>query len=238
MKVDQLDKDDLVQAAAGLQSAALNRLLRVQYSQVCRIAHALSTRPVVAKKIVKRVMKASAQFLPKWQSAQESDNWFLHHTILVTREMVGSASPKPENDYLIQHAGSPTPPYLAFVRALRLLPPQQREAFLLSRGERLEIRPLALAMDCSITAAKNHLSAAEEALQKIAGNGFEPQIVALAGVYASLTPPEDKIAADVAIATSSIRRRYWRRMLITFLEMLVLALLAWTIWRLSRMIVV
>ena len=134
MKVDSLDKDDLVHAAAGMQSAALNRLLRVQYGQVCRVAHALATRPVTARKIVKRVMRSCVQFLPKWKTAQESDNWFLHHTILVTREIVGATSPRPENDYLIQHVGSPTPAYLAFVRALRILPRSSGRRFCLVGG--------------------------------------------------------------------------------------------------------
>jgi len=93
-------------------------------------------------------------------------------------------------------------------------------------------------MDCSITAATNHLTAAGESLKKIAGNAFEAQATALAGVYASLTPPEDKIAADVALTAGRIRRSHWRRVIIKVLEVLVLVLLAWTIWRLSRMIVI
>jgi sigma-70-like protein len=213
-------------------------MLGEQYGRVCRIAHALGTRPMVARKIVKHVMRVSAQFIPQWESDLEADNWFLRYTILTMRQTVGSASPRQENDYLVQHAPDAGPAYLAFVRAFRLLPSQQREAFLLSRGERLESRQLAIAMDCSTTAAGNHLTAATEALQKIAGDGFEAQATAIAGVYASLTPPQDLVQREVAAVSGKIRGRRWRKKVITVLEVIVLILLAWTIWRISRMIVI
>ncbi|MGA3066981.1 MAG: sigma factor-like helix-turn-helix DNA-binding protein [Tepidisphaeraceae bacterium] len=234
----QLERDQLLEDAADLQSPSLRKFLRDQYCRICRVAHALCRNPNAAKKTVVRVMRASGRFLPKWKSAQEADSWFLHHTILTIREISGKTSPRPANDYLIQHADNPGLSYLAFVRALRHLPQQQREAFLLSRGEHLDSRQLAIAMDCSTSAAANHLAAATDALKAIAGDAFEAQTTALAGVYASLTPPEEKVLAGIAATTGSLHRNKWRHRLKILLGWLILALLAWTVWQLSRMIVI
>jgi DNA-directed RNA polymerase specialized sigma24 family protein len=235
---EHFEGDDLGCGATELHSPSLRRFLEEQYSRVCRITHSLCVRPATAKKAVDRVMRSSSRYLPDWKSAQAADNWFLHHTILMIREISGTGSPRAAQDYLIQNAANAAPAYIAFVRALRQLPPQQREAFLLSRCEQLEPRKLAIAMDCSTAAAANHLAAATEALKTIAGGGFEAQATMLAGVYASLTPPEEMVIAGVTMATGLARRKRWGNNLKRLFGWLVLALLAWTIWRLSRMIVI
>jgi hypothetical protein len=180
-------------------------------------------------------MSRSAHFLPLWTSATAADNWFLHHTLLAVR-LAPSAPTSPLRDCLVQHMNDPSAQYLAYVRAFRLLTAQQREAFILTRGERLDIRQLAVAMDCSTSAAANHLLAANQTMQSIAADAFDAQTKAMMNVYASLTPADDLIIADISAAAGKVVRRRWRRSVSKIVKLTILAIAAWTIWRLSRMI--
>ena len=72
-------------------------------------------------------------------------------------------------DPLVARASFADPAYTAFVRAVRGLPEQQAEAYLLYHGERLNERLLGVAMDCSAAAAANHLQAATDALTAMSG---------------------------------------------------------------------
>jgi DNA-directed RNA polymerase specialized sigma24 family protein len=213
----------------------VEKLLSLHYPRVCRIAYALCGKESNAKAAVNSVMSRSAHFLPVWTGASAAENWFLHHTLLAVR-LAPSAPASPLRDCLIQHMNDPSAPYLAYVRAFRLLTPQQREAFILTRGERLDLRQLAVAMDCSSSAAANHLLAANQSMQSIAADAFDAQTKAMMNVYASLTPAEDLIIADISAAAGNAVRRRWRRSAGNILKLGLLALAAWTIWQLSRMI--
>jgi len=192
-------------------------------------------------KAARKVMAQSLRMLTSWKNAVDANNWFLHHTVLAARD-VGSASPGTAQDLthdcLVAHVDQPSPEYVAFVRAFRNLHPQQCEALLLSRGERLEPRQIAVAMDCSTAAAANHLIAANKTLGAIAAGSFDAQSAALARVYASLTPPEKLIVGDVAAISRRLARRRWARRIKKMVALAILAAVAWAIWRLSQMIVI
>jgi hypothetical protein len=151
--------------------------------------------------------------------------------------LASNKTPDPSEDCLVLTLSNPPPEHVAFVKALRLLPAQQREAFLLFRGEHLDPRQTAVAMDCSTGAAANHHIAANRALTAIAGDTFDARVAELVRVYATLTPPEDLTVGDVGSIAHQLRWRRMLRFLRRFLILAILAAIAWMIWQLSRMIV-
>jgi DNA-directed RNA polymerase specialized sigma24 family protein len=236
----ELANQDLFESARSLRRPAVEELLRAHYPQVCRIAMGVCGREAAGLKAARRVMSQSLRMLPNWKNVTEAGNWFLHHTVLAARE-AGSQNPvdAPDlHDCLVEHVDRPSTEYLAFIRALRNLQPQQAEAFLLSRGEKLEPRQIAVAMDCSTAAAANHLIAANKTLASIAVPTFDAQAAALARVYASLTPPERLIVGDISTVARRLSRRRLRGLIRNTITLLLLVAIAWIIWRLSRMIVI
>jgi hypothetical protein len=141
-------------------------------------------------------------------------------------------------DSLLRPLIRPSPEYVAFLRAFRNLPQQQREAFVLFRGEKLEPRQVGVAMDCSTAAAINHLAAADKALAAIAVDTFEARAGALLQVYVSLTPPDDLIVGDVGVIARRLGRRKLARVLDRSLAVAILIAVAWIVWRLSKMIII
>jgi DNA-directed RNA polymerase specialized sigma24 family protein len=234
-----LADEDVFESARSLNRAAVEQLLRIHYPQVCRIAMSICGRESAGLKAARTVMSQSLRMLPTWENALAASNWFLHHTVLSARE-VGAAMAAPDlaHDCLVAHLERPSTEYLAFIRAFRNLAPQQCEAFLLFRGERLEARRIAVAMDCSTAAAANHLLAANKTLAEIAAGRFDAQATVLARVYASLTPPENLVVGDVSSVARRLGRRRVARMIKRTVALAILAAIAWGIWRLSRMIVI
>jgi DNA-directed RNA polymerase specialized sigma24 family protein len=228
---------DILPRARRLNRSAVEIVLRAHYPRVCRIAYALCGDDDAAKSAVKLVMHQSLRALPNWRNETQAGNWFLHHTILKSREL----APPPHSvrqDSLLRALIRPSPEYLAFLRAFRLLPAQQREAFVLFRGEKLDPRFAAVAMDCSTAAAANHLAAANKTLEAIAVDTFETRAAALLQVYASLTPPDDLIVGDISVVSRKLRRRKLLRFMERILALAILAAVAWIVWRLSKMIVI
>jgi len=233
-----LADEELFESARSLRRPAVEELLRAHYPQVCRIAMSLCGPEMVGLKAARRVMSQSLRMLPTWESAADASNWFLHHTVLTSREADQGQLGELSQDCLVARVDRPSMEYMAFVRAFRCLEPQQREAFVLFRGERLEPRQIAVAMDCSTAAAANHLIAANKTLGTIAAHTFDAQAAALARVYASLTPPQSLIVGDVNAVARRLARRRWGRLVKNALGLAVLLAIAWAIWRLSRMIVI
>ena len=108
------------------------------------------------------MIRRSLRVLPKWRTGVVPENWFYHHTLLSARGFL-ARPPDPHQDLLVTAAPAPKDPrdaapptgeialawvgpdeasYVAFVRALRNLPAQQAEAFILHHGERLNERLL------------------------------------------------------------------------------------------------
>jgi DNA-directed RNA polymerase specialized sigma24 family protein len=228
---------DELPRARKLKRPAVEFVLRAHYPRVCRVAYALCGDDDAAKSAVKLVMNQSLRALPNWRNETQAGNWFLHHTILKSRDL----APPPHQmrqDSLLRSLIRPSPEYLAFLRAFRQLPPQQREAFVLFRGEKLDPRLAAVAMDCSTAAAANHLAAANKSLETIAVDTFETRAAALLQVYASLTPPDNLIIGDIGIVSRKLGRRKFLRFLERILALAILSAVAWIVWRLSKMIVI
>lgn len=226
--------DDDVQAAAAYQTAAVEKVIRFHYPLVCRLAFGISGSLSRGTSIVGGIVGRSLHVLKSWTTAAQAKNWFLHHTLLECRRL--DVADSADDDPLLTRTDDSNA-YRAFIMALRKLPIQQREAFLLTHGEKFDMRQTAIAMDCSTTAAAHHLAAAQKDLALIAGEEYQTATSRMAIIYAALEPGEALIIGDIAQHVGRfMQRRRWRRLVNAVLTVITLAVLAWIVWRLYRMI--
>lgn len=213
--------DDVVRRAQTSDRRAMEEVLADAYPSVYRMAHALTGRTGAARQVMHGVLRRGLRVMPNWRVGTVPENWFYHHTLLSAREFL-QRPPEPREDLLVAAAGEAAhdPFYIGFVRALRNLPPQQAEAFVLHHGEKLNDRLLGVAMDCSTGAAHTHLEAARGALAAASGPGMAVLTATLEKAYQALTPPPKAVAP---IARRYVRQNLRPRM---FRRLVRLALLA------------
>jgi len=201
---------------------AIELLLTAQYPTVSRLSHGLCGDG--AEAVTRKVLSKSLTAIERFKGPVEAGNWYLHHTILESRHVERAAVNWP-------WPGVEEPDLQAFFKAFGSLPFQQREAFLLSYGEKMDLRATAVAMDCSTTAAQTHLSAAEQSLAKLSGDNFEGLRARFAEAYRASPPPGDLVIAGTS--RRHARKRFWLRML-RLIQLLIAAgalVLAWRIYR-------
>jgi DNA-directed RNA polymerase specialized sigma24 family protein len=208
---------------------AVEAVLTESYPAVHRMAHALTGEAKVAQRVVKAVLRRAVRVMPRWRRGITPENWFYHHALLISRE--APQMPTPERDLLLIAGTSGHPAYQAFIRALRGLPRQQMEAFVLNHGEKLNARLLGVAMDCSTSAATTHLDAATKALKSISVELFPSLTATIERAYATLNPPSTLIRATVS---QQVGAALWaiglRRLVRRIILLAILALLAYVIW--------
>jgi DNA-directed RNA polymerase specialized sigma24 family protein len=196
---------------------------------VWRVAHALGGSDRAGRSIVETIVGQSLNAMPAWRRDAPPQQWFYHHTVLAARAHQ-DVPPDPATDTLVEHA-TPDPAYIAFVRALRHLPRQQREAYLLHYGEGLDDRFLGIAMDCSTGAARTHLAAASAALAKICHGDIDALRDSMAVAYQALTPEQVNVGPQI---TAFRRHANWRRSVRLTLRLaralILLGALAVTAW--------
>ncbi len=218
-------------AARKLSAPAVAEVLREHYASVHRLAYGLAGRTEVGAGIVRYVMHRSIAIVPTWEEETQPENWFHHFTIITARRSIHHR-PEARTDLLLGDTGVvPDPVYIAFIAALRALPQQQQEAFILHTCERLGPRTSSLAMDCSTEAAGNHLRAGMQSLQAVAGDRYEVFVTRAANAYRRLTPSPDAILPRVQ---SIVRRRVWPKRFARWVTwILLLAMIggtAWVVW--------
>jgi DNA-directed RNA polymerase specialized sigma24 family protein len=224
--------DDVLERAQRGDRAACAALLSESYPSVVRMARALTGDAGEADRVVDFVLTRGAKLLPAWRRGTMPQNWFYHHTLLAARER---AATRPTHgagaDLLVMETTGAGPEYVAFIRAVRGLPGQQGEAFILHQGERLNTRLLGVTMDCSSAAAENHLNAATATLTAIAGISLGSCQAALSRNYAALGPPAESVGPAVErYAQSYTRPLRLRRLLRRVILVAVLVTLAWCAW--------
>jgi DNA-directed RNA polymerase specialized sigma24 family protein len=228
---------DLVADARKLKPGAVREILKREVTPVYRIAYALAGRWDVGRGIARFVLNRSVRMMPKWEVDDDPANWYHRFTVMTSRR---GAHHRPEasTDVLVQQAAPPaSAEYVAFVSALRHLEPQQREAFLLWHGEKLNPRYCALAMDCSTEAAQNHLKAAEDAMRLVAGGRYEQLVKQLEDAYAHLTPEADQLVPTVnTVVFRQVRLRRLLKRVFLVLELIALAALAWGGWKIYQVV--
>ena len=227
-----IDQQTLARARR-FDRAAVESIFAENYPAVCRIALGLAGRADVGAGVARFVVKQALHALPYWKDEDAPQRWFIHHTILTVRR-AAKHQPDKTNDTLIENPRSTPAEYVAFIRALRTLPFQQREAFILHHGERLNERWSAVSMDCSVIAASNHLNAATATLMPIAGTNFGAFVDAIARVYRNLAPSEELMVPKLrrTIAQHVWPRRIARALAWTLVLAFLLAIgyAAFVIW--------
>jgi DNA-directed RNA polymerase specialized sigma24 family protein len=237
MSMTALEPDlELLARAQDYKQDAVELLFNMNYPVVWRMAHGLAGREDVARGVVKFVMKRALKQLPYWKDEGAPARWFQHHTVLATRR-AGKHPPTLANDVLLTTAETRNAAYPAFVRAIRTLPLQQREAFILNHGERMNSRYLAVAMDCSTDAANNHLRAADAALRAVSAEFFDEFVNQMARCYARTTPSEQLIVPRIR---SQYRMYVWPRRIARAIGWLVifsiLAIAGYAAWKIVPLI--
>lgn len=222
-----LDRATLAAASAG-DKAALARVLAAHYPQVWRMASNLTGRQPLGRDVSTGIMRRSLLAAQAWEHEDAPVRWFRHHTVLAARD--AAPGEPPPDDVLLAHGPADDLAYAAFVRALRGLAPQQREAFLLHHGEGFDLRQLGIAMDCSVDAAAVHLRQATLALQALAGHDFGRFVESARAAYAASAPDE---SLALPYARRLLRPGFWTALVhvIGWLLLLtVVAALAGGLW--------
>jgi hypothetical protein len=156
--------------------------------------------------------------------------WLLHQTLLASRP--AAATPvNPTDDPLVGTAEPAEAAYVAWIRAIRHLPRQQQEAFLLHHGLGFDQRDLGIAMDCSTVAAANHLRAAHAAIAPLEEGRQQEWIERLQKTMASFDPPRINMEAQVARGAAQVRLiRTARTALRILRNLVVMAAVAVVVW--------
>src|SRR5687767_1722803 len=169
--------EEMLSRAKQHRRAESEQLLAQTYAPIYRIAHALIGRADLAGGVVARVMRRALARVESWRDDADAQRWFLHHTIIEVRRSAPADPPDAQADLLVARAEAGAGvAHAAFVRAVRALPPQQREAVVLHHAAHLNERYVAVAMDCSTGAAQAHLAAGTDTLRAVAGTDLENRL--------------------------------------------------------------
>jgi DNA-directed RNA polymerase specialized sigma24 family protein len=223
--------EQLFRRATKLERAAVEGEVAQMYPVVHRIALALGGREDVAEQTVRYVLRQAVGQFPKFRDVDSAERWMYHFTVLSARRSA-SAEVDPRADVLVKHALDVDAGYVAFVRGLRSLPFQQREAFILQHGEKLNERYLAVAMDCSTHAAEQHLLAATSAMQALAGPHYSQMVNRLEAAHARLSPAEARVRPAVSgIVAGALWPKRLKRIIRLVLTLAILAMAAYFAWK-------
>lgn len=216
---------------------ALIELLAERYPCLYRMAYALSGREDAAAGVVRLVLRQSVAASRRWNSSADVVRWFIHHSLLTIRRVQGRACDL-ANDPLIRSSNSGNSAYYPmYIQAIRALPMQQREAFLLYHGERLDERGIGVAMDCSMQAAALHLREATRVLTAYGGTLFATLTEQLVQTYDRLAPSAEMIPPAIR---SDLRQRSLmamvRRGLVLTVQWMILIFIACLLWKVVPML--
>lgn len=218
---------NLLASARDYQGSAVVALLESYTPLVHRLAYALCGEARTGNAVAQTVMRRAIRVLPRWRDEAEADRWFYHYTVLETRR--APVPPPGATDPLLAASTRNDAPYVALVRALRALPPQQREAILLHHGEHLNPRYLAVAMDCSAEAAANHLRVATLALQQLSGpDALGPLLNEVGAAYQRLSPDLSGVGPAIR---RDVRRYLVPRRIRRIVILALLLVIAWALFR-------
>jgi DNA-directed RNA polymerase specialized sigma24 family protein len=207
---------------------AIAGLIARHLPRVRRIAVALTADRDSGESVTQAVIRAAVRKSSRWADDAEAARWFNHFTVLVARRF------PPHRAGLRMDTG-----FSSLVQTLYALPHQQREAFVLRHGEDLDLRQIATAMDCSASAASNHLVAAAEALRAVSDGRLGDFTTALPAAIAAFGPPAGDLDQWIAV---QVRRSIRRKLVGSLREWVLVACVVtamaaggWLIWKMTRL---
>lgn len=142
--------------------------------RVWRLAFLLTGDPEAAADLITRVLRSRPD--PTTLDPARLDR------LIILRSRESAPTPR-----AFSSPDAPEGAALAIGAALRLQP-QPLEAWVLSRVDLLDELHVSRAMDCSRTAAKNHLGAADDRMKTLLGDRLEASVGALRAYADSLDP--------------------------------------------------
>jgi DNA-directed RNA polymerase specialized sigma24 family protein len=224
-------QDDVVAAASRGEYRAMATIATTYYPLLCRVAVALNGEQSKSLGVVQQLLTRLPSAAAAWLDTSDPVRWFTHHLVLDLRQLPAS----PDVDPLVRYSANKSPSFVAFIRALRHLPRQQVEAFVLNHGEGLSDRDLAVAMDCSVTAATNHLAAADQSMRLVAADAYSECLGEFKTAYDRLSPDSDQVRQYVTsqFARRAVRKTSWRWLKRTAIALIILAI-AYALWRAFR----
>lgn len=225
--------DETVARARAGDRHAIEAVFRDAYPAVRRLSRALCGEPKGAERVTDVVFRQGLNVLPRWSVGTDPVNWFTHQVVQTSRRVRGGGRPASDADLLVAALPEPqrTPAYVALVRGVRRLPPQQAEAFLLHHGGRLNARLLGVAMDCSTQAAETHLRAADQTVRDLAGPAFGGSVELLRRAVVALSPTDDEADAFARARVGAWAGRRLRRRVGRLLVVVLLAVAAYVAWQ-------
>ena len=216
---------------------ALIELLAERYPCLYRMAYALTGHEDAAVAVVRLVLRQSVPASRRWNSPADVVRWFVHHSLLTIRRVKARAIDL-THDPLIRSVNTESSAYYPmFVQAIRALPMQQREAFMLYHGERLDERGIGVAMDCSTQAAANHLREATRVLSAYGGEMFATLTGQFVQTYDRLAPPKEMIppAIQSDLRDGNIWKKLCRICVLT-VQWAILLFIVWWLWKIIPML--
>jgi DNA-directed RNA polymerase specialized sigma24 family protein len=183
--------ENLLERARKGDKCAIEQVIHQLTPALVRMSMGLTGREDVARGVLRFIFLKGATQFAGWSDTSAPARWFYHHTLLTARRAENQAV-DPKTDPLGKKLEKDFP-YQALLRAVRQLPRQQAEAILLRYGENLDLRPLAITMDCSTTAASVHLDSAMDTLNAMTGGKASSLLATLHDQFQSLTLPSDEI---------------------------------------------
>ena len=222
--------DSDIDAAKSGDKDATERMYAAALPSCGQIAATLIGDPAGGERVLKRLVDRSADQLSYALDADVAGRWFVHQTVLLTRNEPQST--ETTADTLMAGVGGPDAmAYQAIVAGLRKLPRQQQEAFLLHHVHGWNPRLCAVAMDCSTQAVHTHLAEAERVLKPLAAGHFDALLLAMKQVHQTrpLTLPQ----TPARIAGRVRRRRWGRKLLVVgewLLTLVAVGAIAYGVW--------
>jgi DNA-directed RNA polymerase specialized sigma24 family protein len=207
---------------------AVVKVIAAQVPEAFAIVALLCGEYAAARGAIDTLTRTAMRNVSSWPDPLAPQRWFRHHAVLQAREAGRSCADDTTIFTPVEHARPAELP--AFLKALRSLESQQQEAFLLHYGLSMGPRALAVAMDCSTTAAGNHLGAAENALRPLAGGAYDPLVNIIRECAGQLLIVENPTQYVENRYRRRARKRNFDRLLGLLVALVILGTIAWFAW--------
>lgn len=157
------------------RTAAFERFYTAEYSNIFRASYAFCGDPELARDATQEAFKKAFTRWARLAKHEWAGGWVMRTSLNYCRRQL-RRKPSLPRPILSNDPSANTLQRLDLVRALRKLPPRQREATLLYYLNDLPIAAIAELMDISSGAVKAHLAKAREALRRSLTDDGDPEL--------------------------------------------------------------